>query len=300
MSAFNYPDRTLRKVNESHEILQDDFDFRSGSAIILRDPSLKQGSTYTWKLIITILLLLGGFAIVYIYLLKSGILKSVMVISADWLSTQNEEHPLLVMVIFYVIINLLMVLSLGFKMIVFITAYLVLRSPVAVFLLLVISSVSGDLLVFLVCRFWLRTHIVRKFKDYDIYIILLEESKSEPFKTAVVTRLLLIPNGLKNYVLMAIDNPPASYFISGFVFHALFIIEVILVASQFSQIEEFFSKEKSWEEKTDAQKWTFVVFSVFVVGIVLLGVCLGIWAKKKMDLKKRERNEMIVRDLEMR
>lgn len=300
MTSGQFNDRSIKKVNETHAILQDDSDYRSAAVINIRDPSTSRNrngtSAKTIASLITIAVCLFVF---YAYLVRSGVLKDLILNAESWLRGSWETHPALTLLTVYLVIQVLIVFCLGFKMIVFVVTAVVIQKTAISFPLLFLSCVSGDALVYLVCRYWLRKHIVAWFVASDFYIVLLEESKSEPFTTAFVTRFLFIPNGLKNYVLMAIDNSAKSYFLTGALFHFYFTIQALVIAAEFGQISDYYNSEKSWSQRTPAQQFTFIAFGAFLVFTIALAVYLGIWAKRRIDAKKRARADLSTKDYEL-
>ena len=238
MVNFPFSDGNVRKVNDAHSILQEESDFRSGSAVNIRDPTVEKRPTGYIKYLIMTAILVVAIVLIYMFLVRPGILKATIIDIETWLKRQYEVSPLSVYTLFYLTIVSFVVFCLGFKVIIFVTATLIFQNYLISFLFILFSQLSGDFTVFLVCSFWLRSYMLKKFRNNDFFLVLLEESKSQPYMTAFITRLLFIPNGMKNYILMAIDNSPPSYFLSALIFHSFYAAEAVIIATQIKQINE--------------------------------------------------------------
>ena len=169
---------------------------------------------------------------------------------------------------------------------------LVLQNSVYSFIILLFSSISGDFCVYFITKYFIRNRVVERFKNSDLFLVLLEESKNEPFKTAFLTRVLFIPAGIKSYILAAVDNKPTSFFISGISLHCFFILESILVANELNEVEEMMTRSHSWSNKTTLEKISFLSVMIFIIFTVAFVVGIGIWAKQKISKRNNKPNEM--------
>lgn len=93
----------------------------------------------------------------------------------------------------------------------------------------------------------------------------MEENKSHPWMTAFFTRVIFISAGLKDYILSLISNPFSSYFVSALFLHSFYIGEAVLIAEEFSQIENYINDNKSWSQKSQMEKISMISMLVFII-----------------------------------
>lgn len=287
MTAQNYSNLVVEKINDKQKILTDDTDQKTFTIIELKQPiqyQKKNGAFHyaTWISVILIIL-----SVVYFLLIKNHFLNSSVVALEDWLKQIYEKSPFQVYFIIYLIINCVIIFCIGSHSVFCVITALVIKNPFLAFLILFISSVSGDSIVFVISKKFLRNRLVSKFKSNEFFGVLLEESKNEPFKTAFLTRLLFIPAGIKNYILSAIDNKASSYFISGMSLHAFYIIESVLIAQELGEIEDLLNRGQHWSDKSTIEKISFIFVMCFVIFTVIFIFVLGAWARKKIINRKQ-------------
>ena len=51
---------------------------------------------------------------------------------------------------------------------------------------------------------------------------------------------------MKDYILSLISNPFVPFMLSAILLHAFFCLESVLIAKEFTEIEEFMTNNKNW------------------------------------------------------
>ena len=239
---------------------------------------------HSWKIIIGLI----AFSLLYFLFIRSGILTHAIISLNTSLNHLYQTHSFFVICVLYIlVVTVVCFCYFSHAAICILVASILKNFWLSVFLLIT-SSMTGSALIFYLSQFVCKEWIIKKLEKNDFFQVLKEESHHHPYKTAFLTRLLFIPAGVKDYILTTIDNPMESFFVSGTAVHLFYIIESCLVAEQFQEIREMFGHEKSWEQKTGIEKFSFImVMSVLIFTIVFL-VVLGKWATKRIKERKIE------------
>jgi len=234
--------------------------------------------------------------LVYVFFIRNGMLRDLGTKSHTLLKEEYEVDPIRFGITVYTIMVTIVVTCLGFHSLFCIIIASIINNFTISFPLLVFASVSGDFIAYMIARYTCKDWLYRKFKSNEFFLLLLEESKNSPYKTAFMTRFIFIPAGAKNYILSLIDNPLPSYVLSGLTLHCLFVLESCLIASELSEVENLLSKSQSWSEKSTIEKVSFFVVLGFIAFTIAFVVMLGIWATRKIK-SKRKSDETIMKDL---
>lgn len=232
------------------------------------------------------------FVFIYVKLIRTHHLNTAIIGFADWLKTMHSHNPSKVYLVIFCCINLVLVFCLGSHSVICVLAALVLQDPLPTFFLLLLASLWADTVVYFIAKRLLRDRIISRLRSSDLFMVLLEESKNEPYKTAFLTRLLFIPAGMKDYILATIDNKAPSFFASAAVLHSFFILESILIARELSEIEQLISHNVNWGDKTAMQKANFVVVLLFITFTVFFVFAVGLWAKRKVNMRQSQPMEL--------
>ena len=233
----------------------------------------------------------------YLTLVRNRLASRTAVHLAEFLKREYSTKPSLVIAIISALMVFVIVTGLSLHALLSVLACLVIRNFWLSVSVLLVSSVIGDVCVFFIAKFGCRKWLFSKFSTNDFFVLLLEESKNSPYKTAFLARMLFIPAGIKNYILALIDNPARSYFLSGLVLHLVYILEASLVAQELSEIEQILNHNRSWSQKAIGEKISFVVVLCLILFTIVFAAILGIWATKKMA-KRRKPEDTIMKDLD--
>lgn len=286
MNPNSYQTLVIERSSDKFVSQTEDTDTGMTSMIDIKQPIQMPIQKSQHRRYITIILILITLFVIYHKVLKTYHFNTLFITFEDWLRELNQRSPTLVYLVICVCINLVLIFCIGTHSLVCVVAALVLEQPMVTFLVLLGSSVLGDISVFFITKKLLRNTILNKFKENDLFIVLLEESKNEPFKTAFLTRLLFIPAGIKNYILASIDNSAISYFVSGFVMHSFYVLESILIARELSEVEQLLTHSQKWSDKSVTQKASFIIVLCFILFTFGFVIVVGLWAKRKVSRRQ--------------
>lgn len=295
MNPNSYQTLVIERSSDKLASQTEDTDTGIVSIIDIKQPIQAPLRNSNQRRNIAIVLILLIFFVLYQKVLKTYHFNTLFIAFEDWLRDLNQRSPTLVYIVISACINLVLICCIGTHSLVCVIAALVLERPLVTFSVLLGASVFGDLAVYLITKRLLRNTILNKFKDSDLFLVLLEESKNEPFKTAFLTRLLFIPAGIKNYILATIDNSAISYFTSGIVMHSFYVMESILIAKELSEVEQLLTHSQNWSDKTAMQKASFIIVLCFILFTFSFVIAVGIWAKRKVSRRQTEPAELTLK-----
>lgn len=223
---------------------------------------------------------------IYCFTMESHIISSVFHKLHGYLDDMYEKNSFVVLAIILVLIIVNYLLLLPTQTMINIVSTFIINDPIKSWVILTVFSVIAATIVFLFCKYCFKDYLTNKFMGNTLYDILEEESKISPYKTAFLTRIILIPAGVKEYILTLTGNPYHSFIISGFFVHGFYVLEAVLIAQGVSDIHEYMTQKKSWSDKSTFEKFSFFVIAssvLFTIGILAI---VGFWATKRVQAKK--------------
>jgi hypothetical protein len=102
----------------------------------------------------------------------------------------------------------------------------------------------------------------------------------------MIVRFLFITYGLKDYILILINNPLDTYILSCLIGNLVFSLEAILIIIQFSNIKDYIKWPESWSEKSTPEKILTAFFIVLFLFTFLFAFLLGKWIDKRVKEKE--------------
>lgn len=266
------------------------FEFKDSKNLITDDDDTKLPLSHTYqkrnKYVMLILSFIVSVFLLYFISIETKVIGQAFHQLHGYLEEMYADNCIAVLgiILALLIVNYLLVLPT--QTFINVISTFIINDPAKSFLILVFFSMIAATTVFLLCKYCFKDYLTKKFMGNALYDILAEESKIAPYKTAFMTRIILIPAGVKEYILSLTGNPYDSFAISGLFVHSFYVLEAVLIAQGVNDIHEYMTQKKSWSEKTTFEKASFfVIFSSVVFTIVIL-VVVGYWATKRVQAKK--------------
>ena len=249
---------------------------------------IKMNKTLLYKVGLVLLILI----ISYLIIVKTEIIKKIVILIYLNLSDLFHYHKLTFFVVLWFTIFAMIVLILPFKVMTCFVGIFIINNHIISFLLLLWSCVCASIFIYIVARLFIYDYVYEKIKNNDYFTIIKKEAVEHPWRTSFITRVLYIPTGLKDYILVMVDCPFKPYIISSIIVYSKYILQMIAVAYQFRNIQDLFDEENSWEHKNRFQKFVFVI-SILVFLIVMgLITYLGYWATQEVKKKHKEQRHL--------
>lgn len=237
---------------------------------------------------------LAFMILIYIFFIRTGLIPQMISWLETTLSNMYIHNKVGVMTILFLLVFLMIVTALPSQTVICIMASLIIKDIKLNFVFLTVTSIIASISIYLIARRWFYVNIHKKLNDNKYYIVLKDESIKSPWKAALITRLMYIPAGLKDYILVMAEIPFTCYVGSAIIGHAIYISELLLVACELKDINQLFEDNKSWGQKTLGEKASFLFGLVMVVFTFGFMAYLGYWVKKKA-----ERRHVIVEESEL-
>jgi hypothetical protein len=148
--------------------------------------------------------------------------------------------------------------------------------------------------VFVIVRTFFIDDVRNRFKHFEPYQMLLEETKEHPVRDGILFNFMFIPANVKNY-LIAITNlklhEAAIVHVPG---SAVLCFLSAMIGTEINDVSELF-KSKSFSEKTSAEKIQLVATIILMIFTAIFIISLGIHYKnryKRFQQERRDRQAM--------
>lgn len=254
--------------------------------------------------IVKFIIIIACIIIIYIILLKTGVIKMIFIDLEKYLENLYKKHSILVILIIFLLLTLVSIFSLPSHMIITILTALIIKNSVISFFCITIISVIDSCIIFLIVKCFLHDYLLGEYHD-NIYVKIFKiESKKNPFRVAFLCRIIFVASGFKDYILALIDNPFGSFITSAIFIHSFFVFLFVLIAAKITEMKTFFEDKNNWEQKPLVDKIEFVVVFVLIVFTFIFTVFVGWWVSKKLKEKNQDRemlsnnNQLEIDDIE--
>lgn len=97
---------------------------------------------------------------------------------------------------------------------------------------------------------------------------------------------------MKDYALSLIHNPFHAFALSAICLHAFFCAESVLIAREFTEIEQFMTDSRSWSQKSPLEKLSIILVIFFITFTLIFALYLGCWVTRKFDEKREVELEL--------
>lgn len=255
-----------------------------------QDPADDVGwfSSKNKKILIQVVIALIVLIIIFFTFVRSGLLKRIILSIYRKLSLLYHRHEIIFFVVYFSIIFAMIVFLIPLKSLTCMVGILIIKNPPISFALLHWTFMCASAFIYFISRMYLYNFIHSKVKDNDYFIVVKEESIKYPWRTCFIARLLYLPTGFKDYMLVMVDMPLKPYLVSAVVMHAKYVGELMAITYQFRSIQDMFSEEKSWRDKSRLEKFLFglsITLFAIVIGVVAY---MSYWATKQVERKRME------------
>lgn len=224
---------------------------------------------------------------IYIVLIKTGLFIKILEFCFHKLQELYKEDPALFLLTVFFSLFLLMVLGLPCQTWICLFCTLIVKDNYFNFFFLTMTSFVSSLFIYIAGRRLLCDWLLVRVEDNAFYRVLRKESTKRPWRSAFLTRLVYLPTGLKEYILVLSNNPFKSFAVSSLIVHGIYIAELLMVCSEIEEVRELFKGGKKWGDKGIGEKVGFV-FVLFLVGltVALMGYLSYLTTKQ---VEKREK-----------
>ena len=167
-----------------------------------------------------------------------------------------------------------------------------------------LGTTTGDVLVYLFKDVLLPPFCIRRIKASTVFRILKEESTTRPLTTCCVTRMLVIPHGLKDLILALLNVSACGYFVTGFFNNVFFSNLFCLISEEVNDVVDLNKKPKNWNEMSGVSQLVTVLTYTTAGFTFCMVVFLSVWmyrrikAFRKLEEAKTPKFECLNRETE--
>ena len=210
----------------------------------------------------------------------------------SFLKESKKNRPVLFWISSYLLIAAQIVFCLPTHLLICILISMIIGDPALGYIFIYFSSVTTSLFISYPLGTLIKSAISKWLSESWLIEIFREESRSQPLITSLLVRFLFITYGLKDYILILINNPLDTYLVSCLICNLLFSLEAILVITQFWSIKDYIKWPESWSEKSTPEKIMAAFFLLLLIFTFVFAFLLSKWINKKIkekeEIKKRD------------
>ena len=253
---------------------------------VLTDPKPRSSKTSIGTIIGIVIV---SILVIYLVLLKSGMGMKILESTQAHLNNLYKQNTYLYLLFVLVIQFLLMILGLPCQTWICLLCTFTLKNIMFNFIFLTFCSFVSSLFIYFIGTRYLNDWLESQLRDNKFYSVLKIESKKSPWRTAFLTRLIYLPTGIKEYLLVIIKNPFPSFAVSSLIVHAIYIIELLMISNEIEELKDFFTKKKSWSNKSTFEKASFI----FVFALIILTVSFMAYISYLTTKRVEEKGKII-------
>lgn len=142
------------------------------------------------------------------------------------------------------------------------------------FAIFLMVTLLGSTIVYYAVKFFLKNYVNEKLKHNDIFFSIKAEMQESPWKLSIFARFLMIPNGLKDYILSILDENFLRYLTCSLIANSLFVLEGCLIGYGLRMFDPL-TPSPPWRIRPLKEKiitFFYVLFSVLaIVALVVVG-----------------------------
>lgn len=255
---------------------------------------MRRNKKFKKRCITILILFILLSAIVFFDILKPDLIPSFFGFLQKSLNHLYKDHKIIVLTLMAVIlfIDILLVLPVTFP--IYFLISLTINNEKQAFLFLYSIKIISSVLIFYITKKLFYECVREKLFKNNVYQVLKDESKLAPWRIAFLTRLMSLPAGLKDYILALIGINFRPYIVAALVENIFFILQVVFLARNVTEMNDYLTKHKSWSDKDTLSKIFWVVQVLLVIMSVAL-FCVLSWkiTKKMKDKKRKDENKEI-------
>ena len=199
------------------------------------------------------------------------------------------QRPFLVVGIFLLIVGGIQLLCLPAHTLgIACAAYVIRKTLVSFFLFLFLTGVCSSL-IYVFSRRFLRQAVRNRVDGSTVFRSIEIEMNNSPYKLSLLSRFLMIPNGLKDYMLSIIDHNYYRYILCALSANSLYTLQGCLIGTGL-RILESNDQPIPWRHRPLSQK---MISIVYVVVLAITGIAKIIIATKATRLLMKPQNPIV-------
>lgn len=144
--------------------------------------------------------------------------------------------------------------------------------------------------VFVLVRRFFIQDVRKRFKHFEAYQMLLEETKKHPIRDGILFNFIFMPANLKNYLISITNLKLQEAAIAHIPGPATLCFLAAMVGTEINDFSELF-KSKSFSSKTTAEKIQFIATILLTIFTLCFVVALGVYYNRRYKQFQEERRQ---------
>lgn len=151
-------------------------------------------------------------------------------------------------------------------------------------------------IVFCLLIKWKSSWTVDKVKDTELVLIVAEQSKKSPFRTAFLLRILVVPIAVHDIILISVENPFWSYILSANLVDLILLVDSNTMKIQATYLKYLLTKKSKGEAILVTEILWFIFLMLLLLTTIIVSIFISIWARNKLKekhlLEEQEKEKM--------
>ena len=164
---------------------------------------------------------------------------------------------------------------------------LILEDSFSTCIFFIATSCLNALFIYLLVKRCCYRPFRHKTMDNKIVNFLNEQAENHPWRTVIITRILSLPDGLKNYFLCLIKLPLNVYFVSAFIDYTITGFGLAIL-NEVKNIDELIEKKSLFGQKNVYASIFYVSGIVMLIITVVFVIGFGFYITQFVKSKKEE------------
>lgn len=229
------------------------------------------------------------FLFIWIEVVHPASIDEIAIDTEERLFAYYRNHRILGLLLLHFLMAATVVLCTGMSVIVTMITAFIIKDFWLSFWFIYGSFVLADIYAFLIASKLLQDAWRRSMHNNEYVCIMKKEVRKHPWRTAFTVRFLMMPGGVKDYVLTFLKVPFWLFLFSSVVEQSIFAFLTVLMAHEFSQIAAYLSHKNDWESASTGERTMIVLTAFFLLFTIGFFVFVGWRLKRRVDSLRERR-----------
>ena len=257
--------------------------------LLSKKPASASSSGFLWKCCIIFALVLVAIVLIYIFFIRTGKIKAALQFIDENLKKLYRTHPYLTYsgILLLFLLNYLLLLPL--RLIFFFICCSIFPNYYIPFFYSLFCCLAGSSAVFVLASTGIRPWLLGKFGSHVVFKVLLRMAKESPWRTAFLTRMLFITQGIKEYFLALVGVSFCSHITSAAVLLLFYNFQMCLIHHELGEIAAFMNSESvPWKLKSPVEKFSTITSVLFIVFTIVFMAYISYRLTRLVQLEREK------------
>lgn len=164
------------------------------------------------------------------------------------------------------------------------------------FLVVYVPSVLSCFLTYFIAKYMFKKWCLKRVLKHRFFKAFFLESKTKPWRTSWLVRMMFIPVATKNYLMALLEINFLQYAVPAAVFYIPYLGAMVLVGANLDNFRKV-SDPNGWSKMNSVEKFQFIFTTFLSAATILVLIWFAVITCKKMKelekiQKEQEENDM--------